>query len=94
MNIFGIRQSKATEHLEEKVGMGQVKPKTVRHITADLEHKLSELFDLEERLLEDNDVQNELIRSATTRIEDNNVEIARAIKTRKALTEIFNEMNG
>lgn len=95
MNIFG--RGKATEVLEAKEAcgdkVGHTLPKTVRQITAPLEHKLKELFDFEDSLHEDNAVQSELIRSASTRIADNNVEIARAIKAREALTEIFHEMN-
>ncbi|WP_354734573.1 hypothetical protein [Acinetobacter nosocomialis] len=98
LNIFGTGQSKATNLLEERVGqgdkVGNTQPKTVRQITAPLEQKLKELFDFEDSLHEDNAVQSELIRSASTRIADNNAEIARAIKAREALTEIFNEMNG
>ena len=69
-------------------------PQTVRQITADIEEKLSDLFDLEERLNDDIETQQEIIKSAQARIADNTVELERSVKTRTALNVIFKEMNG
>lgn len=69
-------------------------PQTVRQITANIEGQLSDLFDLEERLNDDIQTQQEIIKSAQTRIADNSVELERSVKARHALAAVYNEMNG
>lgn len=70
------------------------KSSTVQQITSDLELKMDQLLDLQERLEEDIKLQEEIQQSALMRIADNQAEIEKSIKTRQALNAIVHELQG